>query len=83
VVKVLLDEVRRLDLIASQAAKLNEKQAEAVRYLQDQIEALTTLCNDLEEYTEHSRGCYVRNKVGGCNCGLLPILKRLNERMGL
>jgi hypothetical protein len=72
------------DLITrARAVALNERLAEAVRYLQDQIEALTTLCNDLEEFAQHDGGCYLRHSGDKCDCGLLSTIKRLNERMGL
>lgn len=57
--------------------------AAEVRRLQAEVEALETLCNDLEEFAQHDPGCDLLHGNGKCDCGLLSTLKRLNERAGL
>ena len=57
--------------------------AAEVRRLQADVEALTTLCNDLEEFAQHDPGCDLLHGSGKCDCDLLKAIKRLNERMGL
>lgn len=53
--------------------------AAEVRRLQADVEALTTLCNDLEEFAQHDPGCDLLHGSGKCDRGLLSTLKRVEE----
>lgn len=70
------DDVRHIEHLQSCAVTL----AAEVRRLQAEVSALTTLCNDLDEYAQHLPDC---NNGEWCDCGLRAVTKRLNERMGL